>query len=215
MRVLVIEDDELLNEEIKNFLKIKCFDVVCVTDGEKAICQIDKKKFDLYIIDIYIPNINGLDVLKFIRKVDISTPVIIMSGSLEIETLTQAYKYGCNEYIKKPFHLKELEIRMNKLINSDLDDIVFNDSFIYSKEKNSFLLDSQVLDLRKKEKRLLEILISNVNKTVSSEVIIDYVWEHEIKESYSLRQLVNGIRRKLPKNIIKTDIGVGYAIVNS
>lgn len=215
MKVLVVEDDEILKTEIKEFLIKKNLEVTSIVDGEEAITQIDNNNFDLYIIDIYIPKINGLEILKFIRKVDIFTPVIMITASLEISNLELAYEYGCNEYIKKPFHFKELEIRMDNILKKDLDSIIFDDTFLYIKEKNQFLLNGEVLEFRKKEKRFLELLLNNLNKTIGHDTIIDYVWEHEIKESYSLRQLVNGIRKKIPKNIIKTDVGVGYSIENN
>ncbi len=212
MRVLVLEDDEILSIEIKKFLILKNFDVVCITDGEDAVCHIGNTNFDLYIIDIYVPNINGLDIVKFIRKVDIFTPIVIITASFEINNFTQAFKYGCNEYIRKPFHFSELEIRIDKLLDTNLDCIRFSDTFVYQKDKNLFLSNGEIIQLRKKEKRFLEILMKNINKTVSKDIIIDYVWEYEIKESYTLRQLVNGIRKKLPIDIIKTDISVGYSL---
>jgi len=213
MRVLVIEDDELFSTEIKELLQMKKLEVHCVSDGEEAIVHIDSRKFDFYIIDIFVPNINGLELLKFIRQVDIISPIIIMTGSTEINNLVLAFEYGCNEYLKKPFDFKELEIRMNKLIEKDLDYVRFSDTFLYLKSSKRFLYKGEVLTFRKKEKRFLELLIFNLNKTVSSEVITDYVWENDIRENYSLRQLVNGIRNKLPMNIIQTDIGLGYSIV--
>jgi len=94
-----------------------------------------------------------------------------------------------------------------------LDCIRFSDTFVYQKDKNVFLFNDEIIQLRKKEKRFLEILMKNINKTVNKDVITDYVWEYEIKESYTLRQLVNGIRKKLPIDIIKTDIGVGYSLI--
>jgi len=214
MKVMVIEDDELFSSEIKELLQMKKFEVLCVHDGEEAISYIDKQKFDFYIIDIFVPNISGLDILKFIRQVDIISPVIIMTASSEINNLILAFEYGCNEYLKKPFDFKELEVRMNKLLDKDLDYVRFSDTFLYLKGSKKFLYKGEVLNFRKKEKRFLEILIFNINKTVSSEMITDYVWENDIRESYSLRQLVNGIRKKLPMDIIQTDIGVGYSIVN-
>jgi len=213
MRVLVLEDDAVLNIELKEFLTIKSFEVVCAIDGEEAICKIDAQKFDLYIIDIFVPTINGLEILKFIRKIDVITPVIIITASHEINNLTQAYEYGCNEYIKKPFHIKELEVRMDKLLEQDSACIKFNNEFLYQKDKNEYLLNGEIIDFRKKEKRCLEILIKNINKTVHKDIMIDYIWEQEIKDCYCLRQLINGMRKKLPQNMIKTDIGIGYSII--
>jgi len=213
MKVLIIEDNELFSAEIKELLQIKKFDVHCVNDGEEAIAHIGSQRFDFYIIDIFVPNISGLDLLKFIRQVDIITPVIMITASNEVNNLVLAFEYGCNEYLKKPFDFKELEVRMNKLLDKDLDYVRFSDTFLYLKDKKQFLYKGEVLAFRKKERRFLEILIFNINKTVSSEVINDYVWENDIRENYSLRQLVNSIRNKLPMNIIKTDVGVGYSII--
>ena len=133
---------------------------------------------------------------------------------MEINNLTAAYDNGCNEYLKKPFHLKELEVRINKLINVQLNSIQFSKDFYYCQKSRNFIVQEKTLDLRKKEKRFLSILVENIGQIVSSQEIIDYVWENEIKETYPIRQLVNGIRNKLPLNIIKTHIGIGYKIEN-
>ncbi|MCW8821060.1 MAG: response regulator, partial [Sulfurovum sp.] len=106
MKVLIIEDNVQLNIAITEFCKIKTFDTVSVKDGLNAIEQIDSEHFDLYIIDINIPDINGLDLLKHIRKTDLDTPIIIITASLEIQNFATAFENGCSEYIKKPFHLK-------------------------------------------------------------------------------------------------------------
>ena len=133
MKVLIIEDDTQLNIALSEFFKIKTFDTVSVHDGMKAIEKIDNGYFDLYIIDINIPDINGLDVLKYIRKINLHTPIIIITASLEIENFSDAFEYGCSEYIKKPFHLKELDIRVNKLlpVNNNGNIIKFNDDLYY------------------------------------------------------------------------------------
>jgi DNA-binding response OmpR family regulator len=116
MRVLIIEDDVQLNIAITEFFKIKAFDTVSVKDGLKAIDQIDSEHIDLYVIDINMPDINGLDLLKHIRKTDLNTPIIIITASLKIQNISTAFENGCSEYIKKPFHLKELDIRINNLL---------------------------------------------------------------------------------------------------
>jgi len=214
MRVLLVEDDIQLNTTITSYLETKPFEVTSIEDGEEAIDLIDKNIFDLYLIDINIPSISGLELLKYIRKTNIHVPIIIITASLEINNLTQAYDNGCNEYLKKPFHLKELEVRINNLINKNLPSIKFSDNFYYCESSQSFIVDNVSIELRKKEQRFLNILIDNIGITVSTERIIDYVWENEIKDKYPMRQLVNCIRKKLPMDIIKTEIGIGYKIEN-
>ena len=92
MRVLIVEDDVQLNIAISEFFKLKAFEIVSVKDGLQALEYIDTEYFDLYIIDINIPRINGLDLLKHIRKTDLNTPIIIITASLEIENFSMAFK---------------------------------------------------------------------------------------------------------------------------
>ncbi|WP_188084897.1 response regulator, partial [Sulfurovum sp. AR] len=92
---MIIEDDTQLNTAISEFCRIKAWDVVSNKDGLDAIYTIDSEDFDLYIIDINIPRINGLDLLKHIRKTDLDTPVIIITASLEIQNFASAFENGC------------------------------------------------------------------------------------------------------------------------
>ena len=213
MKVLIIEDDVQLNIAISEFCKLKAFDIVSVKDGLKALDQIDNEHFDLYIIDINIPRISGLDLLKHIRKTDLDTPVIIITASLEIKNFSTAFENGCSEYIKKPFHLKELDIRINNLLalNHPVTMIV-NDELAYDLNREEFYYQNKPIRLRYKEKRFCAILMKHINSVVSNEMIYDYVWEGEIKETYPLRQLLVELRKKLPFDIIQTKIREGYII---
>lgn len=213
MRVLIIEDDVQLSIAISEFFKIKEWDIVSAKDGLDAIDQIDNGNFDLYIIDINIPRINGLDILKHIRKTDLDAPVIIITASLEIQNFATAFKNGCSEYIKKPFHLKELDIRINNLLSLKKPEIItLRDELIYDLSAEEFLYKNKSIKLRYKEKRFCTLMIKNINSVVSNEMVYDYVWEGEIKEIYPLRQLLVELRKKLPSDIIQTKIREGYII---
>jgi len=213
MRVLIVEDDVQLNIAISEFFKLKAFEIVSVKDGLQALDYIDTEYFDLYIIDINIPRINGLDLLKHIRKTDLNTPVIIITASLEIENFSLAFKSGCSEYIKKPFHLKELDIRMNNLLAlKNPVTITLNDELTYDLNREEFYYQNKPIKLRYKEKRFCAILMKHTNTIVSNEMIYDYVWEGQIKENYPLRQLLVELRKKLPFDIIQTKIREGYMV---
>ena len=213
MRVLIIEDDVQLNIAISEFFRIKAFDVVSIKDGLSAIDQIDNGNFDLYIIDINLPRINGLDLLKHIRKTDLHTPIIIITASLEIQNFSTAFENGCSEYIKKPFHLKELDIRINNLLALNKPEIItLNDELTYDLSKEAFYYQNKPIQLRYKEKRFCALLIKHINTVVPNTLIHDYVWEGEIKETYPLRQLLVELRKKLPFDIIQTKIREGYII---
>jgi len=213
MRVLIIEDDVQLSIAISSFFEIKKFNAISVRDGLDAVDQIDKSHFDLYLIDINVPRINGLDLIKHIRKTDLYTPIIIITASLEIENFSIAFNNGCSEYIKKPFHLRELDIRLNNLLSLNKPSIMMlNHELQYDFIKEEFLYQDQPIVLRYKEKRLCTLLIKHINTVVSNERIQDYVWEGEIKDTYPLRQLLVELRKKIPVDLIQTKIKQGYMI---
>ena len=215
MNILLIEDDLTLNELITDYLKLNGNSVVSLEDGMNAIDTIDKTNFDLYIIDINIPHINGLEIVKYIRQKDISTPIIMITASMELENFKTAYKNGCDDYIKKPFYLEELEIRIDKLLSKKSNGnslIKISDTITYDTEYEELSVRGEVKRLRKKERFLLNILLKNVNKLVTNEVIENYVWENEIKELYPLRQLVNDLRKHFDngEKFIFAERGMGY-----
>ena len=213
MKVLIIEDDHQLNMAITEFFSLKNVDTISVKNGIQAIQEIDSQYFDLYIIDINIPEVNGLDVLQYIRKTDLDTPIIIITASLEIENITYAYDNGCNEYIKKPFHLKELDIRVNNLVSLQNHDVLkITDELYYEFKNEAFRYKHTTIPLTYKEKRICTLMIKNMNTYVSYDKFYDYVWEGTIKEYYPLRQLVTKIRKKLPIDIIRSKNKLGYMI---
>jgi len=208
MKILIVEDDIQLNTTISNYLLLKGYEVQSVFDGKKALNLINEK-FDIFIIDINIPEVNGIELLKEIRKTKSNIPVIMITASLELENFQESFKSGCNEYIKKPFYLEELEIRIDKLIKNIKQIIYIEDDIKYDMKYEELTIDNKVIDLTKKEKKLLTILLKNLNHIVSNEEIQNFVWD-DIKETYPLRQLVNNLRRKFPKNYIVSKKAVGY-----
>lgn len=215
MKILLVEDDLTLNSTISDYLKFKGEDIVSLEDGNDAIDIIDKTNFHLYIIDINIPNIDGFEIVKYIRQKDIKTPIIMITASMELENFKIAYQNGCDEYIKKPFYLEELEIRIDKLLsrkNENHNIIKISDNITFDMEYEELSIDGKIKRLRKKEKRLLSLLLQNINKTISNEIIENYVWENEIKESYPVRQLINDLRKEFDngEKFIFADRGLGY-----
>lgn len=214
-KVLVIEDDVQLNIVISEFFKIKGFEVFNAYDGIEAINLIDTiKKFDisLFVIDINLPTYSGLDILQYIREENCNVPIIIITASLDIENLANAFDKGCSEYIKKPFHIKELEVRVKHLLKNETNNIYFSSDFLYDTMAKDFYFKNEKIVLRNKEKRLIDILIQNINKLVPNEIVFDYVWDGENRETYPIRQLLADVRKKLPLDIIKTIVKQGYII---
>ena len=137
----------------------------------------------------------------------------MITASLEVDNFVKAYENGCSEYIKKPFHLKELELRMDNLLELKKSKLLkLSDEISYDINFDELFINEESIKLRKKEKRLLSVLIKNLNHVVKNEEIVNYVWENDIKENYPLHQLVAELRKKftLEKNYIVSQVGVGY-----
>ena len=212
MKILLVEDDLQLNNIIKKSL-VKKYTVTSVFDGESAIELIDNNIYDLFIVDINIPNVSGLDLTKYIRQKDLNTNIIIITASTELQNFEDSFKNGCNEFIKKPFYLEELNIRINNLIKEEfIEELCISSNIKYLIEKKELFINDVNIKLRKKEKRLLELLLKNTNFVVPIEEIQNYVWENEIKNYYPLRQLINELRKKFNtgETFIFSEKGIGY-----
>ena len=215
MNVLLIEDDVILNDTVTHYLELKGYCVTSLHDGMKSIEVIDQCDFNAFIIDINVPGLNGIEIVRYIRQKDLTSPVVMITASIELENLKSAYSTGCSEYIKKPFHLEELAIRLDRLIGKPIgrqSTMRIAENIFYDFDYEELTVDGLTKRLRKKERRLLYVLLKNANKTLPVEVIETYVWENELKDSYPLRQLVTDLRKHLGgnKEFIHSDRGVGY-----
>ncbi len=210
MKVLLVEEDKKLNNTICEYLTCKDFKVVSAFLGEPLSKAKEFDDFDICIISNNLSDISGLDLLRTIKEKS-KVPVLIINSSDNILELEKAFYYNCDEYMKKPFHLKELELRIYRVLGVSHvvnihDDLIFN-----LKTFNLYYKDS-LISLRKKEKVLLNILVKKRGKVVSKDEIVDYVWKNITYDEYPIRQLISNLRDKLPFDIIKTEIGQGYKI---
>ena len=215
MKVFLAEDNFALSKALITFFKLKSYDVYHYADGEEAFDNINLQNIkDVYVIDINLPNINGLELVKQIRNIDKDVPVIMITASVDISDFEDAYDFGCSDYIKKPFNLKELDIRLNKLLQHSTKDktVYLKNGIKFDLDLHLLYIDEKVVELRKKEIRFLTLLFKNCSRKILTQEFEMYIWEGKIKDSYPLRQLVNGLRRKLKYDFIKTEIGLGYSI---
>lgn len=210
MKIFLLEDDYSLNETIKEMLEINNHKITSFYDGEVAYKNIFNN-YDLYILDINIPSLNGLEILKSIKNMSTKTKVIMISANINIETIKEAYALGCDDYLKKPFDVEELILKVEKLNKKDTN--VFLDENIYfNLISNELYIDSQKVELTKREKDLLILLLDNKGKTISYENIENFVYQGESKSSDAIRSLLKRLRKKLPKDLILNSIEEGYFI---
>ncbi len=213
MKIFLLEDDYSLNETIKETLELNNHKVETFYDGEVAFNNITFE-YDLYILDINTPSINGLEILKSIKKANQKAKVIMISANINIQAIKESYFSGCDDYIKKPFDIEELILKIERFDvkeeNIFLDENIYFDTI----SKNLILKnnDNEKIDLTKIEKTLLILLLENRGKTISCENIEDFVYKGEAKSSSSIRSLVKRLRKKLPNNMIQNSINEGYFI---
>lgn len=211
MKILLLEDNVSLAEIIKEMFEEKGLSVDWFQDGQEALYEIING-YDCFILDINVPSLSGLNLLKEIRDRDKKTPAIIISSNIEFETIQKAYLSGCNDFLKKPFYIYELECKVDLLCKSE-EKIFFSDDFYYDlKEEVLFDKENNSIKITQKEKRLLTLLCKTPNITVSLEVIEQYVWEGEIVGISGIRSLIKRIRSKVCKDFIRTE-NYGYKLI--
>ena len=212
MKIFLLEDDYSLNESIKEMLETENYIVHSYYDGNIAYENIIDD-YCLYIFDVNVPNIDGLYLLEHIKTINKNSNVIIMSANINIDKIKEAYNKGCDDYIKKPFDIQELLLKINKYTKksyiTNLDENLY-----FDKIERKLFLNNIKIELTKNEKNLLFLLINNMENKVSYTQIEDFVYERESKSSDAIRSLVKRLRKKLPKDLILNSLDEGYYIKN-
>ncbi len=210
MNIFLVEDDNTLNELITKNLEALGYSIITFTDGQKAFDAI-YKQFDIYLIDINLPSVNGLELIKQIKLSHTNAKIFIMSGDTNIETILEAYTLGCDDYIKKPFDIREIIAKINNSLINTPNIVVLSLNCIYDINNKVVLYKNHELQITNKETLLLDILIKNIGKTVNNYMIENYVWGDEVGNGY-VRQLVSKLRKSLPCDLIKNHSSNGYKI---
>ena len=214
MKILFLEDDILLNEIIQEHLENEGYRVKSTFTGYEAEELIYSEKFDLFLFDVNVPEINGFELLKSARQNDIKTPTIFLTSLNMIEDIEKGFDSGCDDYIKKPIELKELDIRINnikRLFRILPDEIIEISQNIYLDRLNLFIKkEKEQIHLAKKECEILLYLI-NKEKIVSIEELSTNVWSYEDSPNAStIRTYIKNLRKILGEKFITNIRGVGY-----
>jgi two-component system, OmpR family, response regulator len=209
MKILLLEDNKKLNETITKRLKMKGYNLLTFTDGAQAF-QAVSDGFSCFILDINVPNIDGIKILKKIREYYPTLPVIIISASVELDVIKQAYDFGCNDFLKKPFFIDELEIKIEKLCKIQNDEIFFDENCCFDFKSSVIKMNDKEIRLTKKEKLLMNLFLTKKNQVISYESIESYVWEGNFASLESIRSLIRRLRKVIDKDYIQTVVDTGY-----
>jgi len=187
--ILLVEDEENLHEALKLNLELEGYQVVSAMDGMQAVKALQSQYFDLMILDIMLPEMDGIEVLETIRIQNNELPVLILSAKNTSADRVMGLKKGADDYLTKPFNLEELLLRVQKLIEKNkklLDKETIGDVYQFGKNSVDFRAQEAVnkngehIQLSKKEAMLLKLLFENKNEVVPREKILQTVWGYNV-----------------------------------
>ncbi|WP_375162241.1 response regulator transcription factor [Fictibacillus sp. WQ 8-8] len=221
LKILVVEDDLSIQRSINMGLRKFGYAVDSASDGEEALQMVEIYEYDAVVLDLNLPKIDGIEVLREIRNDNPDIKVLILSARFEIEDKIFGLDTGANDYMVKPFHFRELEARLRALlrrrfIQTDTR-LSYGEILIDTALKAVYIKDNP-MELTKKEYGILEYLILNKDKIVSTEEIMEHLWDNSFDGfSNSLKVHINSLKKKLAvflgdQEVIKNKRGFGYYI---
>lgn len=218
--IILLEDDYTLSKEIGNFLTKHNYSCDLIFDGLMLQKQYKLKSYDLAILDINVPGINGLEVCKNLRQIDLKTPILMLTAFGEVEDKVTAYNNGADDYLVKPFHFEELLLKVKSLLRRKeipqlKSDIFEVDNLTIDKNEMKVYRAGQKINLSPKEFKLLAILAKANGRVLSKSQIADELWDYHIETNQNTIEVyINFLRKKIDKDfdtkLIHTKVGYGY-----
>lgn len=220
MKILLVEDEEKLLETIKEGLVHCGYAVDTALDGEEGSFMAFTNDYDLIILDINLPKKDGFEILKEVRARDSEVNIIMLTALSDVDDRVKGFDLGANDYVLKPFHFEELKARIRSLLRRKTtikDSVIETKGISFDSTKRTFKIDGENLKLTAKEAGILEYLFFNLGRYVTTEELMEHVWNDEVDIfSNVVRVHMSALRKKLKaklgKNIIRNEIGKGYII---
>lgn len=224
MRILIVEDEQSLAQLISDRLKKERYTTDVSYDGEEGLDNALSGIYDLIILDIMLPKVDGIEILKELRREDHDVKVIMLTAKAELDDRLLGFANGANDYVPKPFHIDELVARINAQLNIGraVDDMLrYGDLVLnYRTSQISSDVSGESISVNNKEFQLIEYLMSNPDRILSREMIYDRVWGMESDAvSNNLEAYMSFVRKKLKmidsRVSIKTIRNMGYKLISS
>jgi DNA-binding response OmpR family regulator len=216
--LLLLEDDIQLSDTVKQFLEFKGYEVHCAYDGLQAQDIAYEKHIDLMLLDVKVPYVNGFEFLKTMRSQGSEIPAVFITSLNSVEDVEQGFTAGCDDYIRKPFALKELLVRVESLLKRTFgtheDKIELGKGLVFDTKELLLTLNNHRVSLKTKELKLLALFLQHPNELLSYEKINEALWNYdEDPSSGSLRTYIKTLRSAIGKEKIETIKNVGYRFV--
>ena len=218
LNILYLEDEENIRINITKTLQLICDNVFDCDNSNDAINIFKKNKIDIIISDISMPNTNGIEFTKIIRKINKNIPIILLTAHTDTNYLLEATKLKLVDYLIKPLNFTKLKDALNNAVNEIIINnppvIKFPNNVEYHLKKKLLLSNMIEQNITTKEIALLELLYANLNKNISQSYIKSHIWEDQFLATDSaLKAVLNKLRNKIGKNSIKNISGIGYRLI--
>lgn len=216
--ILLLEDDISLSELLKDFLESKGFLVSIVDNAESCIDLAYEKHFDLWIFDVKIIGGDGFSVLAQLRKMGKKTPCIFLTSLSMIDDIKMGFESGCDDYLKKPFDVEELLLRINsllkrKFLHNESNFLEINNEFKFEMIKKILYRNEEIINLTNKERELLVLLLEKRGEFIQKDEIFSRLWGYEEESTdMALRVYIKNLRKILGKDMIETQRFRGYRL---
>ena len=218
MRLFIVEDEKEICDTVAKSLYDAGYEVDTCYDGEEALAGILTENYDLVVLDLNLPGMDGMEILKELRQENEETKVLILSARGQIADKVEALDAGANDYMEKPFHLQELEARIRSLTRRKFvqKDVCLECGGIkFDTIRREAYAKGQIVPLTRKENGILEYLLLNLGRPVSQEELMEHVWDNSVDSfSNSIRVHISALRKKLRAALgydpIRNRIGEGY-----
>ena len=215
-KILLLEDDANLNDTITDFLEDEGYNVESTYDGYEAQDRLYESKYDLLLLDVNTPGIDGFTLLKEARDNGVLSPTIFITSLDGVDDLERGFQSGCDDYIRKPFVLKELQIRVETLLRREFfhevtELISLGESIEYNTKSNELLVDGFAQTLGNKESSLFKLFMKHPNEVISHDRIYKELWDFDEDPSdTALRTYIKNIRKIIGKDRIVSIKKQGY-----
>jgi DNA-binding response OmpR family regulator len=215
-KILLLEDDINLSETVEEFLSEEGFDVEAVYDGQSAEESIYERAYDLLLLDVNVPSPNGFELLKSSREQGKTTPAIFITSLNSTDDLSKGFESGCDDYIRKPFALQELLLRINNILKRNFyhnpnETLKVDENLSYDVKADELLDNGKKVALHNKEKLLLKLFLQHANEQISHEVIYQHLWGFDEDPSDdALRTYIKNLRKVIGKERIVSIKRYGY-----
>ncbi len=216
MRILLLEDELMLQEAIAEYLTEMGYRVDGYEDGQEAYEATQQTPYDLFIFDINTPSIDGLSLLEKLQEDKIHVPTIFISAITQIEQISRAYELGCYDYLKKPFHLKELSLHIDRLLSiAEIHPktlVRLSKMYTYDLVRRKLMFDHVDQALTRKQSQIIDLLASHADRIVDFDMIRYTVWENTHVDNATIRAEVHRTRTALKEELIESIKGIGYRL---